>query len=93
MLENDSVTAPWSNMPHHRVAAANCHSIAKKILRLLHLCNAHSEHDLWGTASAKEQARAMLGGTTGSREEISSVLSRATRSRRRAQSGRNARWR
>lgn len=91
MVDSELVTAPWSNMPHHRVAVVERDSIAAKILRLLRLGSAQSEHDLWGTASAKEQARAMLGGTTGSWEEISSVLMGATRSRRKAQSGRNAR--
>lgn len=91
MVSSDSVTVPWSHMPHHRVAVADRVSIATRMLRLLLRRNARSEYEPWGTASAREQARAMLGGTMGSREELSSVLSGATRSRRRAHSGSSAR--
>jgi hypothetical protein len=87
VLDGDSVTAPWSNMPHHRVAVADHDSIAKKILKRLHPRNIDSEHALWGTRSAEEQARAMLGGTTGPRD-ISSILGGATRSSGPAKAGR-----
>ncbi|MHC4593252.1 MAG: hypothetical protein ACYS8L_11260 [Planctomycetota bacterium] len=86
MLDGDSVTAPWSNMPHHRVAVAERDSIAKKILKLLHLRNTDSEHALWGTGSAEEQALAMLGGTTGP-QDISSILGSAARSSGPAKAG------
>lgn len=90
MHDSDCVTAPWSNMMHHRVAVADRDSIAKKILKRLHLRNTDSEHALWGTASAEEQARAMLGGTTGP-QDLSSVLAGAARSSGKAQTGRTAR--
>jgi hypothetical protein len=90
MRDNDSVIAPWSNMMHHRIAVADRDSIAKRILKLLHLRRTDSEHELWGTGSAKEQARAMLGGTTGS-QDISSILGSATRSSGPAKTGRTAR--
>lgn len=90
MGESDSLTAPWGNMMHHRVAVADHDSMAEKILKLLHLRKGDSEHQLWGTASAQEQARAMLGGTTGSRD-ISSVLGSATRSSGPAKTGRTTR--
>ena len=92
MRDSDSVTAPWGNMMYHRVAVADRDSTANKILKLLHLRKTDSEHELWGTGSAKEQAFAMLGGTTGA-QDISSVLGSATRSSGPAQIGRTTRWR
>ena len=86
MRDSDSVTAPWSNMPHHRVAVAEPESIVKKTLKLLHLHKTDSSHGLWGTASAREQALAMLGGTTGP-QDISSILGSATTSRGTAKAG------
>jgi len=74
-------------MMYHRVAVAERDSIAKKILKLLHLRKTESEHELWGTGSAKEQARALLGGTTGS-QDISSILGSATRPSGPAKAGR-----
>ncbi len=90
MHDSDSVTAPWSNMMYHRIAVAHRDSIAKRILKLLHLRKTDSEHELWGTGSAKEQARAMLGGTAGS-QDISSILGSVTRSSGPAKTGRNTR--
>ena len=90
MRDSDSVTAPWSNMMHHRVAVAERDSIAKKILKLLHLRKTGSEHELWGTASAREQALAMLGGTTGS-QDVSSILGSVTRSSGPSKAGRTTR--
>ncbi|MGB3905706.1 MAG: hypothetical protein WBB22_12355 [Anaerolineae bacterium] len=90
MRDSDSVTAPWSNMMYHRVAVAERDSIAKKILKLLHLRKTESEHELWGTGSAKEQARALLGGTTGS-QDISSILGSAMRPSGPAKTGRTTR--
>jgi len=72
---------------YHRVAVAERDSIAKKSLKLLHLRKTGSEHELWGTGSAKEQTRALLGGTTGS-QDISSILGSATRSSGPAKAGR-----
>lgn len=92
MRDSDSVAAPWGNMMYHRVAVADRDSIAQKILRLLHLRKSGSQHELWGTASAREQALAMLGGTTGS-QDISSVLGRARRSSGPAQTRRTTNWR
>jgi hypothetical protein len=92
MRDSDSVTVPWSNMLHHRVAVAGRDSIPKKILKLLRLRKSDSEHELWGTASAREQALAMLGGTTGP-VDISSILGSTTRSRGSARIGKAARWR
>lgn len=91
MIDSDSVTVPWGHMPLHRVAVADRDYIAVKMLRLLRLRNTRSKYEPWGTASAKEQARAMLGGTTGSKEELSSVFRSAVRSRRRVRSGSNTR--
>lgn len=92
MHDSDSMSVPWSNMMYHRVAVSDRDSIPKKILKLLRLRKADSEHALWGTASAQEQARAMLGGTTGS-HDISSILGRAKRSSGPAQTGKTALWR
>jgi hypothetical protein len=92
MRDSDSVAAPWGNMVHHRVAVADRDSIAKKILKLLHLGHSGSEHELWGTGSAREQALAMLGGTTGYRD-TSSVLRGARRSSGPAQTRRTTLWR
>ncbi len=89
MLDGDSVTAPWSNMPHHRVAVAEPESMAKRMLKLLRLRKTDGEHALWGTASAKDQALAMLGGTTGS-QDISSILGSATRSSGPTKAGRTS---
>jgi uncharacterized protein YabE (DUF348 family) len=72
---------------YHRVAVAERDSIAKKILKLLHLRKSGSEHELWGTGSAREQALAMLGGTTGP-QDSSSTLGSATRSSGPAKAGR-----
>ena len=93
MSHSDYTTAPWSNMPHHRVAVPDRDSLTGKVLKILHLRASESEHELWGTGSAKDQARAMLGGTTGSREEISAVLGRAVASSSGARTGRTARLR
>lgn len=92
MSDSDSMSAPWANMLHHRVAVADRDSIASKTLKLLHLRKSGSEHELWGTASARDQALAMLGGTTGS-QDISSVLGSAKRSSGPAKTGRTTRWR
>jgi hypothetical protein len=92
MRDSDSVAAPWGNMIHHRVAVADRDSIAKKILKLLHLGKSGSGHELWGTGSAREQALAMLGGTAGS-QDISSVLGGARRSSGSAQTRRTSLWR
>lgn len=75
---------------HHRVAVADRDSMARRILKLLHLRNGDSEYALWGTGSAEEQARAMLGGTTGP-QDISSILVGATRSSGPAKAGRTSR--
>jgi hypothetical protein len=72
---------------HHRVAVADRDSIAKKILKRLHPRNTDSEHALWGTRSAEDQARAMLGGTTGP-QDISFILGSATRSSGPSKAGR-----
>jgi hypothetical protein len=90
MHDSDCVTAPWSNMPHHRVAVAEPESMVKKTLKLLHLHKTDSGNGLWGTASAREQALAMLGGTTGP-QDLSSVLAGVARSSGKAQTGSTAR--
>jgi uncharacterized protein YabE (DUF348 family) len=92
MRDSDSVAAPWGNMMYHRVAVADRDSIAKKILRLLHLGDGGSKHELWGTGSAREQALAMLGGTTGS-QDLSSILGGAMRSSGSARTRRTSQWR
>lgn len=91
MSDYDSVIAPWNDMKCHRVPVNGRPSMINRILKLLRLRKSDSEYQLWGTASANDWARAMLGGTTGSREEIASVLGSAMTSGKSARIGRAAR--
>jgi hypothetical protein len=84
MSDRDSGTAPWSNMMYHRVPVANRESATTKVRNLVAVRRSDSRHDPWSGGSARDRARAMLGGTKGS-GDIFSVWGSATRSGRRAQ--------
>jgi hypothetical protein len=88
--DRDCVTAPWSNMMHHRVPVAGRDSMTRKIRRVLAPRRSDNGHELWGGPSAKDWARAMLGGTY-ERSDASSVLGSALRSGREARTPRNGR--
>ncbi len=91
MSDYDSVIAPWNDLQCHRVPVNARPSLIDQILKLLRLRKSESDYHLWGTASANDWARAMLGGTTGSREEIASVLGSAVKSGKGIRVGRAAR--
>jgi hypothetical protein len=84
----DSVTAPWSNMMHHRVPVAGRDHVTKKLRRVLAPRRGDNAPELWGRPSAKDWARAMLGGTY-ERGDVSSALGSALRSSRDARTPKN----
>jgi hypothetical protein len=87
MSDRDSETAPWSNMTYHRAPMADRESATTRVRKLVAVRRSDSRHDPWSGGSAKDRARAMLGGTKGS-GDIFSVWGSATRSSRRAQTQR-----
>jgi len=78
IADHDSVTAPWSNMMHHRVPVAQRDPVTSKIRRVLAPRRSDNGHELWGRPSAKDWARSMLGGTY-EPGDVSSVLGSALR--------------
>lgn len=78
MADRDSVTAPWSNMMHHRVPVAERDPVARKIRRMLAPRKSDNGREAWGRPSAKDWARSMLGGTY-ERGDVSSALGSALR--------------
>src|SRR3972149_11746752 len=74
----DSVTAPWSNMMHHRVPVAQRDPVTRTIRRVLAPRRSDHGPELRGRPSAKDWARAMLGGTY-ERGDVPSVLGSALR--------------
>jgi hypothetical protein len=87
--DRDSVTTPWSHMPHHRVATVGRDPLTKKVRRLLTLRRSNNGHQLWGNASAKDWARAVLGGTN-EPAALSSVFGSALRPSKKARVPRTA---
>jgi hypothetical protein len=88
IADRDSVTAPWSNMMHHQVPVAERDPVTRKIRRVLAPRRSDNGHELCGRPSAKDWARAMLGGTYEPRD-VSSVLGSALRSGRDARAPKN----
>jgi hypothetical protein len=88
IADRDSVTAPWSNMMHHRVPVAGRDPVTGKIRRVLASRRGDNGHASWGRPSAKDWARAMLGGTY-ERGDVSSALGSALRSSRDARTPKN----
>jgi len=78
IADRDSVTAPWSNMMHHRVPVAQRDPVTRKVRRMLGPRRSDDGHGLWGRPSAKDWARAMLGGTY-ERGDVPTVLGSALR--------------
>ena len=87
--DRDSVTTPWSHMMHHRVGVVDRDPVTKKLRKLLTLRRSDNEHEMWGNPSAKDWARAMLGGTNES-AALSSVFGSALRPSRKARVPRTA---
>src|SRR3972149_1897447 len=88
IADRDSVTAPWSNMMHHRVPVAQRDPVTRRIRKVLAPRRSDHGHELWGRPSAKDWARAMLGGTY-ERGDVPSVLGSALRSSRDARTPKN----
>jgi hypothetical protein len=76
IADRDSMSAPWSNMMHHRVPVAQRDPVTRKIRRVLAPRRSDHGHELWGRPSAKDWARAMLGGTY-ERGDVPTVLGSA----------------
>ena len=85
--DRDSVTAPWSNMMHHRVGMVDRDPVTKRVRKLLTLRRSDNEHELWGKPPAKDWARAMLGGTI-EKGDIASLLGSVPRSSSKARTPR-----
>jgi hypothetical protein len=87
IADRDSGIAPWSNMMHHRVPVAGRDPVTRKIRRVLAPRRSDSGHEP-SRPSAKDWARAMLGGTY-ERGDVSSALGSALRSSRDARPPKN----
>src|SRR3972149_4344925 len=88
IADRDSVTAPWSNMMHHRVPVAERDPVTRKIRRGFAPRRSDNGRDLWGRPSAKDWAGAVLGGTY-ERGDVSSVLGSALRPRAKTRTPKN----